>query len=193
MIIKIVIALVILISAYLYFTREKRAIKKAGTRGERKLYKELKRSVGKNAKVLRNVVLPLYEETTEIDMLVICKSGIVIIENKHLSGTVVGKPWDDNWSQTKNGYTKEFYNPLKQNNGHFKCMIHHLKKNKLGNIPLFSLVIFSHDNIELQVNDPKVLTFDKGIREVSRIASQRGNICVTDLTESVKSFSKKYA
>lgn len=193
MIIKIIAVVLIILFVYLFFTKEKRAIKRAGTKGERKLYKQLKKSIGKNANVLRNVVLPLYDETTEIDMLVICQSGIVIIENKHLSGTVVGKAWDDTWSQSKNGRTKEFYNPIKQNNGHFKCMIHNLKKNKLGNIPLYSLVIFSHENIELNVNDPKVLTFDRGIKEVSRIASQRGTIDVRQLTDSVKSFSKKYA
>ena len=125
-------------------------------------------------------------------MLIISKSGLIIIENKHLSGTIFGEREANSWIQDKNGNIKEFYNPLKQNHGHFKCLIHNLKKNKINGIDINSIVIFSHPLGKLALDHPFVYDLDQGIDEVKRLSRRRGNINVMDMSKKIKSMSKKY-
>ncbi|MGB3366309.1 MAG: nuclease-related domain-containing protein, partial [Acidaminobacteraceae bacterium] len=134
----------------------------------------------------------LYDSITEIDLLIVTPSGIIIIENKHLSGNIFGDKKSQNWVQDKNGNIKEFYNPIKQNYGHFKCLLHHLKKSKIYGINITSLVIFSHDGGNLKVSDPFVYELESGVMAVKKLSAVVGSLDVKDITEKIKKMAKKY-
>ena len=188
----IFLVIVVAFILYLFVSKQSRAITRAGKKGEKILYKKLRKSIKKGSVILRNVELPLYDGITEIDLLVVTQSGIVIIENKHLSGNIYGDTKSQNWIQDKNGNIKEFYNPIKQNYGHFKCLLHHLKKNKIYGVNITSIVIFSHEAGNLQVSDPFVHELESGVMAVKKLSSIKGNLDVNELAEKLKKMAKKY-
>ena len=121
-----------------------------GRYGEYLTYKYLKHMEANGAKFLFNVYVPKENgETTEIDVLMIDKSGIFVFESKNYSGWIFGSEKQTNWTQTlpvKGQKAKnKFFNPVIQNNGHIK----HLKSVAGEEIPMFSVVVFS-DNCELK-------------------------------------------
>lgn len=98
-----------------------------GVRGEYEIYKKLKRYQKNGAKLLYNCYLPKNtNETTEIDVLMIHKKGIFVIESKNYSGWIFGNEDSYQWTQTLprgNKLQKEhFYNPIKQNSTHIKWL-----------------------------------------------------------------------
>ncbi len=121
-----------------------------GAYGEYLIYQKLRGYEEKGAKFLFNVYVPKENgETTEIDVLMIDKSGIFVFESKNYSGWIFGSEKQTNWTQTlpvKGQKAKnKFFNPVIQNNGHIK----HLKSVAGEEIPMFSVVVFS-DNCELK-------------------------------------------
>ena len=86
--------------------------------------------------------------TTEIDLIMLHKHGIVVIENKDYTGTFYGKASDDMW--TGIGYTGisySFYNPIKQNEGHIHALKEYLVANEVygveEDIPIYSVIVFT--------------------------------------------------
>lgn len=188
----IYLSVIIIFGLYLFFTKEKRAIFRAGKKGEQILYKSIKKNINKGSTIIRNIEFPLYEGSTEIDILVVTPSGIIIVENKHLSGTIYGDKNSQNWTQDKGGSTKEFYNPIKQNNGHYKCLIHNLKKNRMHGINITSIVIFSNEASNIKVSDPFVYDLKGGVSAIKKLSSISGTLDVKDVTSKLKAMAKKY-
>ncbi len=58
--------------------------------------------------------------TSEVDGLVIARTGIFVIEAKTYKGAVEGRPEDEQWVQILGRSRREFQNPLRQNYGHMK-------------------------------------------------------------------------
>ena len=77
-----------------------------------------------NTFLLCNLYIPkINNTTTEIDMVLITKKGIYVIESKHYSGWIYGDENNKNWTQTFKNQTKnKFYNPIWQNNGHINAV-----------------------------------------------------------------------
>ena len=72
-----------------------------GTYGEYCIFKLLKTYENKGAKFLFNVYLPKDEnETTEIDVLMICSQGIYVFESKNYSGWIFGNEKYKMWTQS---------------------------------------------------------------------------------------------
>ncbi|TCK86777.1 nuclease-like protein [Natranaerovirga hydrolytica] len=133
--------------------------KKAGNYGEELTFRFIKKRVTKgNRYVFKNLRLPLYNTTTEIDFLIITSKGLLCIENKHLTGVVKGSVEDKYWVQIKNNGKQRFYNPLMQNEGHIKCLKHHLRLNGYKNVPVYSYIVFSNENVNVFVDDIRVGT-----------------------------------
>jgi len=91
-----------------------------------------------DSKIYKNVIVPkMYGENTEIDLLMIDKTGIYIIEAKNYSGTLYG-----DWSKDKisiiykSGQEFELNNPVIQNSNHFKHLqsISSLKSSYFHNV-----------------------------------------------------------
>lgn len=80
---------------------------------------------------------------SQIDIVVLTKVGIIVVEDKEYSGWIFGNGRHTNWTQVL-AYGKEkhhFYNPILQNQGHIKA----LKMNLAGiaDVPYYSVITFS--------------------------------------------------
>ena len=75
------------------------------------------------AKFIQNAYIPKQgNEYTEIDILMIDRTGIYIIEVKNLAGKIVGNWKTDEYLKIEhpNGKTYDLYNPVIQNTNHYK-------------------------------------------------------------------------
>lgn len=116
-----------------------------GRYGEYLTYKCLRSYEKEGAKFLFNCYFPRdNEETTEIDVLMIYKSGIYVFESKNYSGWIFGNEKAKTWTQTlpqgRRSHKEHFLNPIMQNNLHIKWL-----KNLLQDetIPMHSVIVFS--------------------------------------------------
>ena len=103
--------------------------KELGDYGELLIYDKLKIFENDGGKVLRNIYIPKENaEATEIDLVLIYKSGIHIIASKNYSGWIFGsdnkKVWTQCLAQGRNKpiIKNHFLNPVYQNQGHINCL-----------------------------------------------------------------------
>ena len=147
-----------------------------GRYGEYLTYKHLKNLEADGAKFLFNIYIPKENnETSEIDVLMICKKGIFVFESKNYSGWIFGSENQKNWYQTLpkgrgRSHKEQFYNPVMQNRSHIK----HLKAFIGQEIPTKSIIVFSErctlKNVQIKSDDLKVINrYD--------VASVVRNIC----------------
>jgi hypothetical protein len=117
-----------------------------GKIGERKIALLLKRSVGRNSRIINDVIIPDENgKTSQIDHIVISPSGIHVIETKNISGRIYGDENQLNWTQVLQfGRIKnKIYNPFKQNKTH----IFRLRKILGNSVKICSYVVFVQGNI----------------------------------------------
>lgn len=103
--------------AYLILAR-RYAVISSGINGERNLFRAVKRLRGTNL-VLCNLPVRYKRGRSELDMMLIMHTGVLIVEVKNHSGTITGSWKDDKWIQRKyyrdGKVTKqEMDNPIKQ-------------------------------------------------------------------------------
>ena len=72
--------------------------------------------------------------TSEVDGLVIARTGVFVIEAKTYKGAVEGRAEDENWVQVLGRSRREFQNPLRQNYGHMKDVKRVLGKELAGEV-----------------------------------------------------------
>lgn len=119
-------------------------IKDVGKYGEYLTYKSLKHFENDGAKFLFNCYLPTNNNgTSELDVIMVHKSGIYVFESKNYSGWIFGNENDKMWTQVlknnKNVHKEHFLNPIIQNKTHIKWL-----KNILNtNYPIYSIIVFS--------------------------------------------------
>lgn len=89
--------------------------------------------------------------TTQIDIIVVDKTGIYVIESKNYSGIIKGNTRNKNWIQIFNNkkYVK-FSNPVIQNNRHIEDIKINLKDFNLPNNVFKSYIVFG-DKCKLDV------------------------------------------
>lgn len=98
-----------------------------GTWGEYLTFKEIEYLEKEGAKFLFNLYIPKSDgTTTEIDVLVITSSGILVCESKNYSGWIFGSEFQKYWMQTlpkgRKSHKTIFLNPIIQNKGHIKWL-----------------------------------------------------------------------
>lgn len=135
----------------------------AGRYGEYLTYKYLSHMEAAGAKFLFNVYIPKANgETTEIDVLMICPTGIYVFESKNYSGWIFGSEGQKNWYQTlpagrRKSHKEHFYNPVMQNRSHIK----HLRAFLGEQLPMHSIIVFSDrctlKNIQIYSKDISVI------------------------------------
>jgi hypothetical protein len=76
--------------------------------------------------------------STQIDLILITKKSIFIIEVKNMSGLIIGNIDYNMWIQKTKTNINMFYNPILQNNGHIKAINNILEYN----IPIVSVISF---------------------------------------------------
>ena len=98
--------------------------------------------------ILRNSTLTYQNESSEIDNIIIGKTGVFIVETKNLKGTVHADYRDKDWKKVKidqYGISHEdsFYSPLKQVGTHTFRLANYLRSNGVR-IHIESMVFFSN-------------------------------------------------
>lgn len=72
--------------------------------------------------LIRNVILPITDGTTQIDHVVVSRYGVFIIETKTYKGWIYGGERDAQWTQVVFRKKSRFQNPLRQNYKHTKTL-----------------------------------------------------------------------
>ena len=118
--------------------------------------------------------------TTEIDCILIVKSGLYVIECKNYSGWIFGNDNNGFWTQTLplgwsgDSTSSQFYDPVWQNRNHIKCIRRHLPDYR--NVPMRNIVVFGDESTLMDVtisSDARVVrdsVFLETIEEIERTA-----------------------
>ena len=130
--------------------------------------------------------------SSEIDHILITKSGVFVIETKAIRGTIYGKEDDEFWSNVKEPAltVKTFRNPIKQNIGH----INHLKKTIKDNAPkMQSIIIFLDADIS-HIDSPYVFDISSAIEYIRNFESinKHGDEYVERVYKQIKAVQDKY-
>lgn len=127
-------------------SQERRSLSK-GIRGEIEVGSRLNR-LGKQYKVINDVMLDNSKRTSQIDHIVVSPFGIFVIETKNYSGTLSGTEYDNYIAHDLGSYRYMIYNPIKQNNVHLRMLMNELGINDRS---LFIPILAVSDNCNCDV------------------------------------------
>ena len=157
-----------------------------GRWGEYLTYKYLQFYEQQGAKFLFNCYLSKDNgETTEVDVMMIHKSGIYVFESKNYSGWIFGNEKSKTWTQTlpqgRKSHKEHFLNPIMQNKLHIKWLINALENE---NFPIHSIIVFSErctlKKVEVTSPDIKVIKREN----VKAVVNKIDNESITMLSDS---------
>ena len=168
-----------------------------GKYGEYLIYKRLKRLERTGGKFLFNIYIPKEnEETTEIDVLLLCAKGLFVFESKNYSGWIFGNEFQKTWTQSlpqgrRRSHKEHFYNPIWQKQAHMK----HLK-NLIGeHLPMQSVIVFSErctlKNVTVKSSDIRVINRYDIRATVSEICDELSTDLLTE-AEIAEIYNKLY-
>ncbi|EQF41323.1 TPA: NERD domain-containing protein [Clostridioides difficile] len=105
--------------------------------------------LGKDYIIIKDIIVPGSNKTTQIDSIVISMYGIFVIECKNFSGYIYGNDKDKVWTQIVGKTKNTFYNPVRQNYAHIKAI-----ENIIGNkYNIYSIIVFSDKATLKKCND----------------------------------------
>jgi restriction system protein len=135
--------------------------------------------------LIKNVTLPTEDGTTQIDHIIVSKSGVFVIETKNMKGWIFGSPNQKQWTQKIFKHTKKFQNPLHQNYKHSKTLEGCLDIDPKS---IFSVIVFIGDST-FKTKMPENVTYAGGC--VRYIKSQKEELLshqeVTEIVEKIES------
>lgn len=107
--------------------------------GEKRVHKRLL-SLGETYHVFHDVYLKKEDgTTTQLDHIVVNRTGIFVIETKNYTGWIFGNERQRNWTQMIYKNKQTFYNPVLQNRTHVKALKRLLQlENHVHSIIVFS-------------------------------------------------------
>ncbi len=111
-----------------------------GQRGELRVNAGLSRLLDQKVfRLITNVTLPVGNDTTQIDHLIVSPYGIFVIETKNFSGWIFGHPNDAQWTQVLYRSKERFQNPLHQNDRHVRVVrdLLNLRYDQVHNVVVF--------------------------------------------------------
>ncbi len=114
----VVIILIFLCNVGYAFLARRYNVLNSGLRGEKQLYRTVKKLSGNNI-ILRNLPVRYKRGRSELDLMVVSHKGVIIIEVKNHSGTISGSWKAEKWTQKKfyrdgKSNSSEMDNPIKQ-------------------------------------------------------------------------------
>lgn len=119
-----------------------------------------------HVRVLHGVRLPGDSSAFQIDYLFISPHVILILEVKHISGTItVGDPFNQCLRKDDHGEIERLKDPLSQVQIHRRQLIRWLKKNSPTSIPIEYLIVNTHPKAIIQVVNPQSEYVDKYFTE----------------------------
>ncbi|RDY29014.1 NERD domain-containing protein [Romboutsia weinsteinii] len=121
--------------------------------GEYLIYKDLTKTEG-YFKIITNLYIPSYDDkTTEVDMVLINKYGVFVIESKDYSGSIYGIGNNKYWTQILGDKVRNrFYSPIYQNKSHIIHMLKIIEDISINDV--FSIIVFS-ERCKLKVTNIK--------------------------------------
>jgi hypothetical protein len=149
--IALIIAVVIAMSI---FTSRRHAVKRGGRR-TRKIAAALLDA--KTYHQMHDLVLETKDGTVQIDHVIVSPFGVFVIETMDMGGTIFGKTFDPDWTQTFKGETIKFPNPLKPNYDRKLALNGVLR---IGADKLFSIIAFT-GNSTFEIAMPDNVTLGK--------------------------------
>jgi len=131
--------------------------------------------------LIKNVILPTKDGTTQIDHIIVSEYGIFVIETKNMKGWIFGNERQKYWTQKIYKYTNKFQNPLHQNYKHIKTLeiILGISCDKM-----FSVIVFI-GNSKFKTKMPKNVT--QGIGYIDYIKSHTRKIIPKDEVNKIVS------
>lgn len=111
--------------------------------------------------VINDLIIMNNHGSSQIDHVVICPFGIIVIETKCYKGWIFGSEEGENWTQALYQEKFKFYNPILQNRGHVKTLKYHLTK--YYEVPYYSIIVMA--------GSCEFKTFDKVVTPVVYPAS----------------------
>ncbi|MCQ2011104.1 MAG: NERD domain-containing protein [Sporolactobacillus sp.] len=168
-----------------------KTLRSVGSYGEYLTYKQL-RPIERQGRFLFNVYLPKEDgKTTELDVVMIHKSGLYVFESKNYSGWIFGTESQRTWTQSlragRKSIKNHFYNPIMQNASHMK----HLKQclSEYPHIVYHSFILFSErcelKKITLDQGNAQVMNRHLVLNRVKRTISRTGIILTADEIEAI--------
>lgn len=121
----------------------------------------------------QNVVVTLDGKDSELDLVVVGKTGVYIIETKNRNGHIKGSYSGQRWVQHKvgrggNPYSNEFYSPVKQVATHIFRLAHYLRSNGIR-VHIDGVVYFSHPDTKVEISGKQgeipVITAEKDLKK----------------------------
>ena len=99
--------------------------------------------------IFNNLLFESNGRSTQIDHIVVSPYGVFVIETKGYKGWILGGENSEYWTQVIYKSKHQFYNPIKQNEGHVR-FLRHLFKCPVD-FPFISIVVFNN-SAELKVH-----------------------------------------
>ncbi len=129
-------------------TYDQGRIYESGFRGESESEELIARSLPNDYYGIPNVRVQYDGKESELDMVVVGKTGVFIVETKNHGGTIWGSYGEHQWTQMKVGrggtpYSKEFYSPIKQVKTHIYRLAHFLRQNGVQ-VHVDAMVVFAN-------------------------------------------------
>lgn len=115
--------------------------RRAGRRGEKNVADILSGLPNRKYIVLNDLLLRNGDRLSQIDHVVVSVYGIFVIETKSHAGRIHGRATRENWTQNLAGVKNRIYNPLRQNEGHIRCLRRILDDD--GFLKYHSIVVFT--------------------------------------------------
>ncbi|NNM86418.1 MAG: NERD domain-containing protein [Phycisphaerales bacterium] len=132
----------------------RRQIGLAASKGEALVANEIEAKLRQPHVLINNVTLPTSDGTSQIDHILVCRTGVYVIETKHYQGWIFGEVSQPRWMQVLYRRKSQFQNPLRQNQGHVRALKACLK---MPGVPITSLVVFTGKATFKTPRDPAVL------------------------------------
>ncbi|MFA0568493.1 nuclease-related domain-containing protein [Vibrio gallaecicus] len=129
-----------------------------GVFGEFLVNKLLSQLPASDYTLIKDVILPTEEGTTQIDHVVVSKFGIFVVETKNMKGWIFGSKSQKQWTQKIYRHKSKFQNPLHQNYKHVKTLESLLS---IDSSKLHSVIVFIGDST-FKTDMPNNVTYARG-------------------------------
>ena len=150
-------------------------------------------------KVLHNITLQNTQgKTTQIDHIIVSIYGVFVVETKNYQGWIYGNEIDRQWTQIIYKKRQQFYNPIKQNQGHIKALKGMLPEYR--HIPFISIINFSPKATlkEIQIHSSDVYVVythrvNSIIKSITRpVLSSSELLSITESIQNQKTLSSEH-
>lgn len=127
-----------------------------GDMGERRTGLIFERYLPEDYTVIQNITITYEGRASEIDNIIVGKTGIFVVEVKNVKGTVIGNFSSNDWVQDKVDnydieHIKTLYNPVKQTSTHIYRLAGVLKENGIFTF-IKGAVYFANPETKLNIN-----------------------------------------